>query len=298
MKSILLIASFNSGSTYFQRAATFWIRELIDQSICNPHELLNGLAMRDDYLVKQWMGVCDQSLSTIQHLIENCNRPVVARLAYDHWLLRNESGEDFFKFLNQHFDVYISHRADLFDYGMCHAVRRCTDRAPQHQINNVHSPEERARLYGKHLTYTVDPDLVIEQAHKYLKYFDWACQNFPDAVIVDYDRISDNIDRVLQEYWPATTTIEQKFGISIADYSQYLYQLSNNQAGHYSAEQISAVAQITDTVDRMCQDQIMLDPIPIKSTTISDKMHLVSNFEQCRALFDRWVAKKQHRKTS
>ena len=65
MKSILLIASFNSGSTYFQRAATFWIRELIDKSICNPHELLNGIAVREDYLVKQWMGVTDQSWATI-----------------------------------------------------------------------------------------------------------------------------------------------------------------------------------------------------------------------------------------
>jgi hypothetical protein len=294
MKSVLVIASFNSGSTYFQRAATFWIRELINPDVCNPHEILNGLAPHQDYLVKSWMGVRDQSLSTIQELIQTCPRPMVARMAYDHWLLRNESGDEFFKFLNRHFDVYISHRPDLFDYGMCHAVRRCTDRPPQYQINNVHTVEDRARLYGKHLTYTVDPDLVIEQAHKYLEYFAWARENFPDAVIVDYDRISDNIDQVLQQYWPATTTIEQKFGISIADYSQYLYQLSNNQAEHYSAEQISAVAQITDTVDRMCQDQIMLDPIPIKSTTIADKMHLVSNFEQCRDLFDRWVAKKQH----
>ena len=298
MKSILLIASFNSGSTYFQRAATFWIRELIDQSICNPHELLNGLAMRDDYLVKQWMNITDQSLSTIQHLIENCGRPMVTRMAYDHWLLRNESGDEFFKFLNKHFDVYISHRADLFDYGMCHAVRRCTDRAPQHQINNVHSPEERARLYGKHLTFTVDPDLVIEQADKYLKYLDWARQNFPNATIIDYDRISENIDLVLQECFPATTTIEQKFGLSISDYTQYLYQLSNNEADHYSAEQIFSVEKINKIINQLCQDQIMLDPIPIKSTTLADKMNRVSNFKQCVTLFDDWVAKKQHRKTS
>jgi len=291
MKSILLIASFNSGSTYFQRAATFWIRELIDRSICNPHEMLNGLTAREDYLVKEWMTVTDQSLSTIQGLIENCPRPMLIRMAYDHWLLRNETNDDFFRFLNNHFDVYISHRPDLFDYGMCHAVRRSTNRDTQYQINNVHSAEDRAQLYAKELIFTVDPNLVTEQADKYLKYFKWARHAFPNAKIIDYDCISKNIDQVLQEYFPASSTVEQKFGISIAGYTKYLYDLSNGDTDHYSAEQVSAVEKIKQIVDQMCRDQIMLDPIPIKSTTIADKMQKVSNFEQCVVTFNNWAAK-------
>lgn len=294
MKPILLIASFNSGSTYFQRAATFWIRELIDESICNPHELLNGIAVRENYLVKQWMGVTDQSLVTIRELIENCHRPILARMAYDHWMLRDEPGDEFFKFLNTHFDVYISHRPNLFDYGMCHAVRRCTNRDPQHQINNVHTAEDRARLYSNELNFTVDPTLVVEQADKYLKYFAWARQNFPNARIVDYDKISNNIDQTLQEYFPSDITVEQKFGISIAEYTKYLYQLSNCDVDHYSAEKISAVEKIAKVIGQMCHDQIMLDPIPIKSTTMQDKMNRVANFDQCVEVFNNWAIKNGH----
>jgi len=66
MKPYLILSSFGTGSTYLRRSLTFWIHELLDSRVSNPHELLNGIALVDNRLIKQWMDINEQSVARIQ----------------------------------------------------------------------------------------------------------------------------------------------------------------------------------------------------------------------------------------
>lgn len=290
MKSKLIIATFGSGSTYLQRSATFWLRELHNNKIVNPHELLNGIGNNGgEYLVKQWMGVNDQSLEQIQAILEKNNTPIVARLCYDHLLLRKESKkeiEKFLKFLNEYFDIYVSRRDNLFDYGLCWAIRKCTDRESEYQINCVHTPEDRSKLYNKK-TFNVDPSLIVDQAKKYLNYIDWAATVFPHAYNVQYRDIEINIDQELQKLFPSTLSIADKFGLTISDYSTIGYNLSNGVT--YPAQILNTRQSMYRYLESLCEQQILLDTIPIKSTTMHDKLDKVGNIQECLIKFNEWA---------
>jgi hypothetical protein len=278
IKPVLLVASFGTGSTYFQRAATFWIRELIDPNFVNPHELLNGIGFKNGHLVKQWMSIKSQSLDEIQKIILQSPTSFLARVAYDHLIARKETAEnlkEFYLFLNQHFDVYISLRDDQFDYGLCYALRRCTDRPEDKQIGCTYTPEERARLY-ENQKFTVDPQLIISEANKYLEYRTWALENFPIAQFINYNELENDIDSILMRYFPASQTIKQKYGISIAEYTKLNYEVSKGNAAPTAASK-----NIDQEMARLCEQQIMLDPIPIKSNTLLDKQFKIINFAQC-----------------
>lgn len=291
MKSKLVIATFSSGSTYFQRSATVWLRELVDPAFTNPHELLNGLDHHEDgYLIKEWSDVNAQSVTEIRRILEHNHRPIVARLSYDHVLLRNETPQelaDFYAFLREYFDVYVSRRDNLFDYGLCWAIRRCTDREPQHQINNVHTPEDRTRLYEQH-QFTVDASLVPVQAQKYLQYLDWVDQHFPDAVPVLYRDLERDIDTLLNQYFPAEQTFAQKHGMSIRDFTRVGYALSMRDQT-VSVDHIQQWQSINAMLQDLCERKILLDSIPIKSTTMQDKVNKVANFSECIQVYNKWA---------
>ena len=292
MKNVLLIASFGSGSTYFQRAATFWIRELIQPDFVNPHELLNGIGVGEQgYLIKKWADVNAQSFDELSGLLSSSADPVLVRLAYDHWLNRRETKsqqELFTEYLRNNFTVFGSIRDDIFDYALSYAVRRCTDRPASQQINNVHSAKDRVRLYGDK-RFEVDTDIVVQQSQRYLDYRNWLSHTFPGFVPLLYEELSSDIDAVLCRYFPAQQTIKQKYGISIAEYTQYHYEISKNIDTEFDAHMISAVEAIDNTLSIMCSDQVMLDTIPIKSTTPMDKRQIVINFVQCVDAYNRWA---------
>jgi hypothetical protein len=290
MKPILVVATYSSGSTYFQRSATFWINQLIDSSITNPHDLMNGIIYKEGKIIKQWMSNTAQSYGQIISLLKQSESPYLARITVDKTLKRKDLPFDFYTYLKETCDVYTSTRDDLFDYGMCTAVRKQTDRPEDKQVNNVHSAADRSILYGNK-TFTVDPAVVIEQAKKYLQYKNWVSTNFPNAKEVSYKEIEQDIDSVLQRYFPADQTIEQKFGISISRLTLYQYLLSKEDPAIYkfSEKEIDGANTIIQLMNQMFEQNIMIDTIPIKSTTITDKLKMVSNFNECIDTFNQWA---------
>jgi hypothetical protein len=290
MKPILVVATYSSGSTYFQRAATFWISQLIDNTITNPHDLMNGIVYKEGKLFKEWMSHKAQTYEQIITLLKQSQSPYLARITVDKTMKRKDLPFDFYKYLKETSDVYTSTRDDLFDYGMCTAVRKQTDRPEDKQVNNVHSAEDRALLYsGK--TFTVDPNVVIEQAKKYLQYKNWVATNFPNAKEISYKEIEQDIDLVLQRYFPAEQTIEEKFGISISRLTLYQYLLSKEDPAisQFSEQEITGANKIIKIMNQMCESNIMIDTIPVKSTTITDKLKMVSNFNECIDIFNQWA---------
>jgi hypothetical protein len=288
MKPILVVATYSSGSTYFQRAATFWINQLIDSSITNPHDLMNGIVNIEGKLYKDWSKK-KQEYKDITDLLKQ-STSYLARITIDKTLKRKDLPFDFYRHLKETCDVYTSTRDDLFDYGMCTAVRKQTDRPEDKQVNNVHSAEDRAMLYGGK-TFTVDPAVIIDQAKKYLQYKNWVATNFPNAKEVSYKEIEQDIDSLLQRYFPAEQTIEQKFGISISRLTLYQYLLSKEDplVSQFSEKEIIGANIIIELMNQMCSENIMIDTIPVKSTTITDKLKLVSNFNECIQVFNDWA---------
>jgi hypothetical protein len=297
MRSKLILATFNSGSTYLQRSLTFWIHELLNDNITNPHELLNGIGWYNGHLVKQWCGVNDQSVDCLIEILQSNHRPIVIRLAYDHCLLRQDiSGlKKLYDFLGDHFDIYYTRRDNLFDYGMCYAIRRQTNRSPEKQINNVYSAEERHNLYNDTYKFIVSTEDVVTQAQKYLRYLDWVHENFVSAKQINYEEIEENMDLLLATMTNCTDSIQNKFGISIRDYTRIQYERSKKIAGsifpnRFEAQQYQMADTISDRLVDLCNQRIMLDPIPIKSTTILDKISTIDNFRDCVAAFNDWAA--------
>lgn len=291
MKSKLILATFNSGSTYIQRALTFWIHELQDSRVCNPHELLNGIGWHDGHLVKQWMDVNAQSVGDLVDILTTNTQPIVARLAYDHYLLRQDQ-QDFgrlFDFLNTNFDTYYSRRDNLFDYGMCYSVRRQTARLPEKQMNNVYSPKERQTLYSDELMFTVVADDVVEQSRKYQDYVNWVQQHFSNARPISYEETEQDIDTVLQRITGTDGSIKDKYGISISEYTLIQYERSKGSQKLFAPEQYDLADVMEQRLLDLCEQKIMLDPIPIKSTTLTDKMSKVSNFDECVSKFNQWA---------
>ena len=292
MRSILQVSTLGSGSTYFQRAATFWIRELIDPTITNPHDILNGIRVNyKGHLIKDFTSSTFQTIDDIIKLLTDNRYPVLIRISYEHlknFKLSHKEEINLCKFLSNNFDVYVSRRDDLFDYGMCWAVRKQTDIIPNKQINNVHTIDDRIRFYQQ-INYTVDTNIVIEQAEKYLEYVSWSKQRFPYSIPVFYDETERNIDDVLAKLLPANQSIEQKYGISIHDYSRYLYLLTKNAARGFKKTQLSGAKTISDIFDDMVALNIMPDTLPIKSTTICDKMEIITNFNDCLSIYNKWA---------
>ena len=288
MKPILVLASFGTGSTYFQRAATFWIRELLEPSFVNPHELLNGIADKNGSLVKKWTTVTEQSLTELTELIRNTQSPFLARIAYDHLILRNENTEElgkFCRFLTEYFDIYVCLRDNLFDYGLCYALRRCTDREPMYQINCTHTPEDREQLYeGK--KFVVDAAMIIPTIERYLKYKTWVHNIFPTATPILYDDIDNNIDLVLMQHFPSDMSIKDIYGISIAEYTQLNYARSKQlQFSHEGSDRIHRRMQ------EYLDQHIMIDTIPVKSTTMIDKHNIIANYNECADAYMTWEHK-------
>ena len=296
MKSILIISTFGTGATYVERASTFWIHRLIDPTIINVHDLQNGLILENGYLFKKFMDNNEQPFEEIQNLLMDINHPVLARIAYDHWLTRTDSNEEksnFLKFINEYFDVYVCYRDNLFDYGLCWAVRQSTDRGLINPLphllghnNNVHTPLDRNKLYVNS-EFKIDPQLVINQSIKYIKYQEWASESFPTAKPFYYEKVEENIDLILHEYFPSIYSIKDKFGISISKYSVLRYRQSLNI--ELSPSESKSVKQITALVDHFCKTKVMIDPIPIKSTTITDKFNKIINFDETVDFYNEWA---------
>jgi hypothetical protein len=251
---------------------------------------MNGIVYKEGKLFKEWMSHNAQTYDQIIHLLKQNQTPYLARITVDKTMKRKDLPFNFYRYLKETCDVYTSTRDDLFDYGMCTAVRKQTDRPEDKQVNNVHSAQDRELLYGGK-TFTVDPVVVIEQAKKYLQYKSWVSTNFPNAKQISYKEIEQDIDSVLQRYFPAEQTIEQKFGISISRLTLYQYLLSkeNVSTSKFSEQEINGANKIIETMNQMCASNIMIDTIPIKSTTITDKLKLVLNFNECIDTFNHWA---------
>lgn len=293
MKSKLILATFNSGSTYIQRALTFWIHELQDRSVRNPHELLNGIAVDNGYLVKQWQDVNAQTSQELVDLLASNRTPLVMRLAYDHYLLRQDPPDQLgmlFDFLKENFDIYYSRRDNLFDYAMCYAVRRQTQRDHARQINNVYTVTERNDLYGPDQKFTVVADDMLSQAQKYQTYIQWVQKYFDGAVPIDYERIEEDMDSVLQEITGTETCIRDHYGITVTEYTRLQYQLSKNIISSTDSVLSQSITAINDRLQWMVDNKIMLDSIPIKSTTVLDKLCQVNNFDHCVEIFNHWAS--------
>jgi hypothetical protein len=292
MRSKLIVATFNSGSTLLQRSLAFWAHQLVDPTVTNPHELLNGIDYHNGYLVKQWCDVNAQPFEQIQQLLEQCPHPIIARLAYDHFLLRHDRDRSatFFQFLQEKFDIFFVTRNDIFDYSLCHALRRQTKRPYEKQINCVHNAQQRHELYESVENFTVSTDDVIAQSAKYLNYINWAQKSFPLAKNIDYADLESDIDQVCKNVFGDSLTIEQKFGISLAEYLLVQYRLSKKQSC-VNLDSLAKVYQIENTLNQLCEQKVILDPIPIKAATWKDKIEKISNLDSCIDVFNLWAQK-------
>jgi hypothetical protein len=90
-------------------------------------------------------------------------------------------------------------------------------------------------------------------------------------------------------FFPSKQTIQDKFGVSITRMTLYQYLNSKGEVVGFTDTEINGCKEIIKIMDEMCQSKIMLDSIPVKSTTISDKLKLVENFDECVVVFNQWA---------
>jgi hypothetical protein len=236
------------------------------------------------------MDINEQSFARIQQCLEQISTPIVCRIAYEHMINRHETTKQkiaFYDFLKDFFNIIIVERNNIFDYAMCYGIRKQTDRPPEKQCNNVHSVRERKQLYADK-AFTVDTNAVIYSSNLYVDYIDFVDTYFPSETRIEYEDLSLDIDNILQEIAPSSMTIKQKYGLSIAEYTACGYLSSIDSSNGYVQQVATLVDKLSAKINLLCEQKILLDPIPIKSTTTADKMNKVVNFDECVAAYNKW----------
>ena len=76
--------------------------------------------------------------------------------------------------------------------------------------------------------------------------------------------------------------------MSITEFTKIGYAMSISDP-ELSTQQIVKWHNINRLITAWCDQEILLDGIPIKSSTISDKIHKITNLSECTDAFNDWA---------
>ena len=303
MSNFLILTPDGVGSTYLQRALTVYLNAS-EHTYYNTHELLNGLALDSDFnLYKKWLGY-RQSLEEISDMLDANQASLVSRLAQYHIekrlngempeppkgvptrlmpaeLLQRNQEEDykpFYKKCRGIFDRIIYCVRDPFEYSLSWSIRKLTGKM------NVYTIQERIETHGEDVTYDIDLDFMKRKLHQYNRYLYWVKDNFPDAIVVNYDDIHNDIDLIVSNLTGLDFYIKDVWGISLQEYSVLMYKLSKmyNSNVLYSDN-------IMSFQKKLVEEKKMPNNTPIKMTTLHEKSRKITNFIECIDTYNKFI---------
>jgi len=297
----LILTPDGVGSTYLQRALTVYLNSA-EVDYWNTHELLNGLGLSDGNLYKDFNLGYSQTLSEICGLLESTSNSLVSRIAQYHVIGRLEDKKENYQQLynacNKKFDKIFYCTRDPFEYALSWSIRQKT------KLPNVYSIKQRIEFHGEDKKQDIDLDFFIAKLNQYKDYDYWVSENFKNTQPVEYDTLHNDVDTVLQNLTGCTHNVEDRFGVSLQDYSRIRY-LASKYIQTKDKQYLFDKTLANGTIDlfKFIRDlegsKKAVGGIPVKMNTMQDKRSKVVNFEDAILTYNNWAkSSNQYHTTS
>ena len=281
----LILTPDGVGSTILQRLVTMALY-LEKVPVMNTHELTNGLILKNGIATKDFTLKYTQSLEQISNIIKTSIKEttLVSRLAKYHIDARKDKLEDqknFFSFLNQHYDKKIMCvRENLFEYAMSWSIRN------ESGVLNVYNREDRKKVLQ---VSQVDEDYFLQKCKEYVDYQSWMETYFPNVEIVAYENMLVDSDSVIEKIIGYKNTFKNEFDIPLSSILKKEYDFFNLLTKKDTVNTLSKREQRGlykyKLVGNKLIEKNIIHNIPLKNTTLIDKMKQIKNFQNCLTKF-------------
>ena len=278
-KNYLVLTPDGVGSTYLQRALTVYL-QFAELDYWNTHELLNGLAVEDGSLYKDFTHEYTQTVEDICNKLLITGNFLVSRIAHYHVLgrqkLREENYADLYKECNRKFSTIIFCARDPFEYALSWSIRKNSGKL------NVYSVAERIDAHGVGVKEPISLEYFQSKLDHYAEYEYWAEDNFNIKHTVNYDHLHQNVDSVLQ------TITGMQHTTFLQQYSRLRYLASK---GQYTGELLDDICEMHNMIDRLYRTKRLPTTMPLKMNTMANKRSRVTNFDQAVETYNSWALK-------
>lgn len=288
----LILTPDGVGSTYLQRALTFYLNSA-NFDYWNTHELLNGLGLFEGNLYKDGNLDYSQKIPDICKLLVSTKNSIVSRIAQYHITNRlkinNEDYQQLYDTCNKKFDKIFYCTRDPFEYALSWSIRYNTNTL------NVYSVRERIDIHGEDNKQNIDLNYFIEKLNQYSNYEYWAEDNFNITRPVNYDDNHRNVDNMMKELTGINHNVEDRFGVSLQDYSIVRYMTSmytqtQDKKWVPKKSKYKGVLKIHELIRQITYDTPkMPNGIPVKMNTMQDKKKRIINFDDAVDHYNKWT---------
>ncbi len=275
----LVLTNDGIGSSYLQRSLTLYLNSA-GIEYWNTHELLNGVACNNGNIYKQWRDN-NFELQPVNEIITCLNEStnnIVSRVGL-HWAHQRNDISTLYPVLRSKYNKILMCKRDPFEYALSWAIRSSEG------IGNLYRVDKKRSLS---LNYDVDMDFFKTKLEEYHKYIYWTMDNF-NAQEVNYNDLQINIDDMMQKITGLDHSVEDKFGISLQNYSRVRYLAST---GVYEKEHTRSAVALKNFENKLKVNKQLPKGMPIKLYTLDDKRKRIDNFTECVNVFNDWAAGK------
>ena len=275
----LVLTNDGIGSSYLQRSLTLYLNSA-GIEYWNTHELLNGVACNNGNIYKQWRDN-NFELQPVNEIITCLNEStnnIVSRVGL-HWAHERNDISTLYPILRSKYNKILMCKRDPFEYALSWAIRSSEG------IGNLYRVDKKRSLS---LNYDVDMDFFKTKLEEYHKYIYWTMDNF-NAQEVNYNDLQINIDNMMQKITGLDHSVEDKFGLSLQNYSRVRYLAST---GVYEKEHTQSAVALKNFENRLKVNKQLPKGMPIKLYTLDDKRKRIDNFTECVNVFNNWAAGK------
>ena len=172
------------------------------------------------------------------------------------------------------------------------------------KLPNVYSIKQRIEFHGEDKKQDIDLDFFIAKLNQYKDYDYWVSENFKNTQPVEYDTLHNDVDTVLQNLTGCTHNVEDRFGVSLQDYSRIRY-LASKYIQTKDKQYLFDKTLANGTIDlfKFIRDlegsKKAVGGIPVKMNTMQDKRSKVVNFEDAILTYNNWAkSSNQYHTTS
>jgi hypothetical protein len=290
LPNYLILTPDGVGSTYLQRALTVYLNSA-GLDYWNTHELLNGISLREGNLHRDWELQYSQTIPEICNLLESTNNNLVSRIAQYHIDFRlidnKENYQHLYNVCNEKFDKIFYCTRDPFEYALSWSIRNETG------ASNVFTIKERINVHSEDIKQTLDLEYFNQKLKQYSDYEYWAKDNFNITRAVNYDDNHHDVDSMMKELTGLDHNVEDRFSISLHDYSTVRYMTSmymqtKDKQYLVNKDKTPGALKLKKFIQSMVPDQLPSE-IPVKMNTMQDKQKRVINFDEAVEVYNKWA---------
>ena len=287
----LILTPDGVGSTYLQRALTVYLHSA-ELDYWNTHELLNGLESSQGNLYKNFNLGYSQSVTEICKLLESTSNSLVSRIAQYHITRRlrknKEDYQQLYDVCNKKFNKIFYCVRDPFEYALSWSIRYNTNTL------NVYTVKERISVHNEDIKQTLDLVYFNRKLEQYSAYEYWAEDNFDITRAVNYDDNHHNVDSMMKELTGLDHDVQDRFGISLQDYSTVRYMTSmymqtKDKKYLFNKDKTLGALKLKQFIQRLVPDKLP-NEIPVKMNTMQDKQKRVVNFDEAIEVYNKWTS--------